>query len=53
MSNWVKRFEIPIILCLLACGTLFLLRLAYLRIWVSTPICVAYLAGSIFHLNFD
>jgi len=45
MSNWVKRFEIPIIFCLLACGTLFLLRLAYLRIWVSTPICFAYLAA--------
>jgi uncharacterized membrane protein YjdF len=45
MSNWVKRFEVPIIMCLLGCGTIFLLRLAYLRIWVSTPICMAYLAA--------
>jgi len=45
MGNWVKRFEVPIIMCLLACGTIFLLRLAYLRIWVSTPICLAYLAA--------
>jgi uncharacterized membrane protein YjdF len=45
MDNWVKRFEVPIIICLLVCGTLFLLRLAYLRIWVSTPICIAYLAA--------
>src|SRR5262245_2294807 len=45
MGNWVKRFEVPIIICLLACGTIFLLRLAYLRIWVSTPICMAYLTA--------
>jgi uncharacterized membrane protein YjdF len=45
MNNWVKRFEIPIIAALFVWGTLFLFRLAYLRIWISTPICIAYLAA--------
>jgi uncharacterized membrane protein YjdF len=45
MSNWVKRYEVAIIMGLLGCGTIFLLRLAYLRIWVSTPICLAYLTA--------
>lgn len=43
MNQTVKRFEIPIILALLVAGSIFLLRLAYLKIWWSTPICVAYL----------
>jgi uncharacterized membrane protein YjdF len=45
MNNLVKRFEAEIIICLLVGGTIFLLELAYLRIWVSTPICAAYLAA--------
>jgi uncharacterized membrane protein YjdF len=43
MNHMVKRFEIPIIAGLLVAGTLFLLKLAYLKIWFSTPICIAYL----------
>ena len=30
---------------LLLWGAVFLLRMAYLRIWFSTPICVAWLAA--------
>jgi uncharacterized membrane protein YjdF len=45
MNKTVKRFEIPIIAGLLIWGAVFLLKLAYLRIWISTPICVAYLWG--------
>lgn len=44
MNYWVKRLEIPIIALLIVGGTVFLFRMAYLRIWYSTPICVAYLA---------
>lgn len=40
---WVKRFEIPIIAALLIAGSAFLLKMAYLRIWYSTPICVLWL----------
>lgn len=43
MNKIVKRYEIPIVAGLLIWGTLFLLKMAYLRIWISTPICVAYL----------
>lgn len=43
MKQFVKRFEVPIIAGLLIWGTIFLLKMAYLRIWVSTPICVLYL----------
>ena len=43
MNQTVKRFEIPIIFALLVAGSLFLLKMAYLRIWYSTPICLAYL----------
>lgn len=43
MNKTVKRYEIPIVAGLLIWGTLFLLKMAYLRIWISTPICVAYL----------
>ncbi|MGH9845673.1 MAG: hypothetical protein ACREEM_43750 [Blastocatellia bacterium] len=39
----VKRFEIPIIASLLIAGSIFLLRMAYLKIWFTTPICIAYL----------
>src|SRR5262249_44552272 len=35
--------EIPIIVGLLAAGSLFLLKMAYLKIWFSTPISIAYL----------
>ncbi|MGE0132896.1 MAG: hypothetical protein AB7U82_32860 [Blastocatellales bacterium] len=43
MNKTVKRYEIPIVAGLLVWGTLFLMKMAYLRIWISTPICVAYL----------
>jgi len=43
MNKIVKRYEIPIVAGLLIWGTVFLLKMAYLRIWISTPICVAYL----------
>lgn len=42
MSDMVKRFQIPIIVSLLAGGSLFLLKLAYLKIWFSLPISIAY-----------
>jgi uncharacterized membrane protein YjdF len=43
MNQTVKRFEIPIVAGLFIWGAVFLFRMAYLRIWVSTPICVLYL----------
>ncbi len=43
MKPLVKRFEVLIVAGLLIWGALFLLRLAYLRIWISGPICVLYL----------
>jgi uncharacterized membrane protein YjdF len=43
MNKIVKRYEIPIVAGLLVWGAVFLLKMAYLRIWISTPICVAYL----------
>jgi uncharacterized membrane protein YjdF len=51
MKNWVKRFEIPILVALFIWGALFLLRMAYLRIWFSTPICLAYLAAIYFYVK--
>lgn len=44
MNRWAKRFEVPILAVLVLWGAVFLLKMAYLRIWYSTPICVAYLA---------
>jgi len=43
MNKMVKRFEPLIVAGLLVWGALFLIRMVYLRIWISTPICVAYL----------
>src|SRR5262249_19480214 len=43
MNETVKRYEIPLVIGLLVWGTLFLLRLPHLYIWISTPISVAYL----------
>lgn len=38
-----KLTEIAIVAGLLLIGSVFLLKMAYLRIWYSTPICIAYL----------
>ncbi len=43
MNEQIRRFEIPIATALFLAGSLFLLKMAYLRIWYSTPICIAYL----------
>jgi uncharacterized membrane protein YjdF len=43
MNKIVKRYEIPIVAGLLVWGTVFVLRLPHLVIWISLPICVAYL----------
>src|SRR5262245_18541563 len=43
MKEIVKRFEPLIIAALLVWGAAFLLRLPYLRFWVSLPVCVSYL----------
>lgn len=41
-SAWM---DAVIVAALLAWGTLFLLKMAYLRIWYSTPICLAWLGA--------
>ncbi|MDX2034805.1 MAG: hypothetical protein SF339_29290 [Blastocatellia bacterium] len=38
-----KLTDIAIVAALLLIGSVFLLKMAYLRIWYSTPICIAYL----------
>lgn len=43
MKGIVKRFEPLIIAGLLVWGGAFLLRMPYLQVWVSMPVCVAYL----------
>jgi len=43
MNNLVKRFEPLIIAGLLVWGTVFLLKLPHLHIWVIMPVCIAYL----------
>ncbi len=51
MNKAVKRFEIPIVAGLLIWGTVFLFKMAYLRIWISTPICVLYLWAIYAHVK--
>jgi len=43
MNKTVKRFEPLIVAGLLIWGAVFTLRLPHLHIWISLPICVAYL----------
>jgi uncharacterized membrane protein YjdF len=43
MHNIVKRFEPLIIAGLLVSGAVFLLKLPHLHVWISMPVCVAYL----------
>ncbi|MGH9938979.1 MAG: hypothetical protein ACREAM_22295 [Blastocatellia bacterium] len=43
MNKTVKRFEPLIVAGLLIWGTVFTFRLPHLHIWISLPICVAYL----------
>src|SRR5215813_8965003 len=43
MHNLVKRFGPFIITGLLVWGTVFLLKLPHLHVWVIMPVCVAYL----------
>ena len=43
--------DVAIVAGLLAWGTIFLLRMAYLRIWFSTPICVAWLGAIYFYVR--
>lgn len=40
-----KTLDILIVTGLLLWGSVFLLKMAYLRIWISTPICVAWLGA--------
>ena len=44
-ANSITGFDVVIIAGILIWGTVFLLKLAYLRIWFSTPICIAWLAA--------
>lgn len=46
MPDKAKRRDVVIVLALLLAGALFLLRLAYLPIWVSTPIGLVLLIGA-------
>jgi uncharacterized membrane protein YjdF len=43
MNERIRRFEVPIAMALFLAGSVFLLKMAYLKIWYSTPICIAYL----------
>ncbi len=45
MDQRIKRFDVPIVVGLSIGGAIFLLELAYLRIWFSLPIIIAYLAA--------
>lgn len=45
MTHWVKRLEIPIVVALFIWGAVFLMRMAYLPMKISTPVCIAYLVA--------
>lgn len=47
----LTALDVAIIAAILVGGTIFLLRMAYLRIWFSTPICVAWLAAIYFYVR--
>lgn len=51
MDNLAQRFQIPIALGFLLAGSLFLLRLAYLPIWISTPTALALLIALRFFID--
>ncbi len=55
MDKLVKRFELLFVFALFVTGTLFLLRIAYLPIWVSTPIGLGLLLAlrSFVHLRYQ
>lgn len=44
-SIWPVWVDVVIVGGLLLWGTIFLLKMAYLRIWYTTPICIAWLAA--------
>lgn len=44
MEAFVKRYNWLILAALLTLGAVFLLKMAYLKFWVSSPLCVLYLA---------
>jgi len=44
-SAWPIWLDVFIVAGLLVWGAVFLLKMAYLRIWFSTPICVAWLGA--------
>lgn len=44
MKRLPRSFELPVIAALFLAGTVFLLRLAYLPIWVSMPIGMGYVS---------
>ncbi|MEK7833369.1 MAG: hypothetical protein AAB401_19925, partial [Acidobacteriota bacterium] len=50
-SSSITTLDIVIIAALLLWGSVFLLRMAYLRIWFSTPICVAWLGAIYFYVK--
>ena len=45
MKEFIRRFEILIIALLVIWGSVFMLKMAYLSVWSSTLICIAYLAA--------
>ncbi len=42
MKPWIHRLEIPFLAAFLIAGTIYLLALAYLSVFVSTPIGIAF-----------
>ena len=44
-NAWPIWLDVLIVAGLLIWGTVFLFRMAYLRIWFTTPICIAWLGA--------
>lgn len=51
MTRFSKLIDIPIIGVLLLWGSLFLFKMAYIKLWYSTPICIAWLGAIYFYLK--
>lgn len=50
-SSWPIWLDVVIVAGLLLWGTIFLLKMAYLRIWYTTPICIAWLGAIYFYVK--
>jgi len=50
-SGWPVWVDVFIVAGLLIWGTIFLLKMAYLRIWFTTPICIAWLGSIYFYVQ--